>query len=809
MSIGIDLFPFGLSCLGSGNQSDYKSVKHGIIGIPPRINEPILWNEPHALRDSAQGQSISLTNAWSKFMEETGDVRKDDDSTKIHYLNYTRDRISKSSAEIIADAVKSNVPISNEKTVYTIDNNLNEFKQDTLLKALKNEVSGIELLWRPVAVAMDYLNSKGRENFKESEKLLIVDLDSYIPELTILKLKSHKNQLVPVRTLPKQNQRLFGDYSSYELKRKFVKKISNDNLVEEQLIYGPCSGDIFSFFESGYELEGDKKRDIFFRSGLTYKKFNLEEQWIQEIADFDVNNTDFQEVINIVRASEDYDTSDYILWNGFSCRIQKKEVFNEKESQLDHLAVARGAADYAHRLNQGLPTYLDTLPGLEIMSKVEGRGIELFTIIEAGEVEGGQPKYTPVPIERFRLEKETPVFTSVLRNSTDDTYKKLETRIPTHENDLPVIIKGMMKPAHGNAVVTIEGKSENKDIFGERNQIELDWKSMEPFEFTQYSGPSFYAVEGRIKGHQTYRDAAQECIDNQNGIFDRVNFDGGKVQFSKIHEPWGYKNPFGERINEPTRALFGAKDENDPIIDKLALGISNLIDETIYKESDRHKFLNYMFRYAPESFLDELRDLFSSDYPELHWSTVYAVGRTFYKPEDFELYVDFFLKNSVDTGYPSYPNKTYTKMYYWSYFRALCYYEETINIPVEKAEKVLSTINNIVRERSVEKWAPKQTFFERGYQAKREVENFKKYLLCSILFSLRFRKISSKFLDLGSSLFNEMENIVKNQIPPTDYPKTMFGSVQNDNLNDYVFRFLSKEETEDDLAAIKGLVTSI
>ena len=58
-----------------------------------------------------------------------------------------------------------------------------------------------------------------------------------------------------------------------------------------------------------------------------------------------------------------------------------------------------------------------------------------------------------------------------------------------------------------------------------------------------------------------------------------------------------------------------------------------------------------------------------------------------------------------------------------------------------------------------------QSFYEKGKWAKREVENFKKYLLCSILFSLRFRKISSKFLDLGSSLFNEMENIVKNQIP--------------------------------------------
>ena len=65
MFLGIDLFPYGLACSVTGSDSNYNSVRLGIVGIPPRTNESIIWDEPHALRDSRQGKYISLTNAWS------------------------------------------------------------------------------------------------------------------------------------------------------------------------------------------------------------------------------------------------------------------------------------------------------------------------------------------------------------------------------------------------------------------------------------------------------------------------------------------------------------------------------------------------------------------------------------------------------------------------------------------------------------------------------------------------------------------------------------------------------------------------
>ena len=61
-----------------------------------------------------------------------------------------------------------------------------------------------------------------------------------------------------------------------------------------------------------------------------------------------------------------------------------------------------------------------------------------------------------------------------------------------------------------------------------------------------------------------------------------------------------------------------------------------------------------MFRYAPEKFLVELRELYMSDNPDLNINTIYGVGRTFYSNKNFELFVDYFNKISSSHGYPVY-----------------------------------------------------------------------------------------------------------------------------------------------------------
>jgi hypothetical protein len=263
------------------------------------------------------------------------------------------------------------------------------------------------------------------------------------------------------------------------------------------------------------------------------------------------------------------------------------------------------------------------------------------------------------------------------------------------------------------------------------------------------------------------------------------------VQYSKLHGPWGFYCCCGNRLKRPQRAMFGALDEKNDEIEELAEGMADLIYSFETNNLNRHKYLNYMFRYAPESFRQELRGLFSSDIPDLNWNTVYGVGRVFYNTSDFELFVDFFLNKSEQYGYPAYPDGSYTDKYIWAFFRCLCYYEETNLIPLEKAEKVIKCIINFS-----------------AVPGSRQ-RNTPKFILSAILFSLRFRTNGRIFLNAGTSLRIEAEDVIKNRLPQIDYPPAMFGEPRSDKFNDYVLRFLLEEQTKEDIEALKGLITSM
>ena len=54
-----------------------------------------------------------------------------------------------------------------------------------------------------------------------------------------------------------------------------------------------------------------------------------------------------------------------------------------------------------------------------------------------------------------------------------------------------------------------------------------------------------------------------------------------------------------------------------------------------------------------------------------------------------------------------------------------------------------------------------------------------------------------------------MKEVIFEKLPQIPYPPAMFQTPRSDKLNDYVYRFLCKDETEDDLGALQGLITSM
>ncbi|MBT3750103.1 MAG: hypothetical protein HOG34_14070, partial [Bacteroidetes bacterium] len=245
------------------------------------------------------------------------------------------------------------------------------------------------------------------------------------------------------------------------------------------------------------------------------------------------------------------------------------------------------------------------------------------------------------------------------------------------------------------------------------------------------------------------------------------------------------------------RALFGALEEEDPEIQALADAIGSHITSTVTGAQNRHKYLNYMFRYAPESFREELREIYRSPNPNLNWNTIYAVGRTFFRRADYEIFLDFLIRKSTNSGYPANYSSDEIAAMYWSFFRCLCYYEDSAFAPRSKVEDVLNTIHNYSLHCSEHGWPG-------GQRA-----NVIKYLLSGILFSLRLRKPHRNFLAKDSDLYNKMETTINNCLPRIQYPPTMFSEPQPDYLNDFVFRFLAEESTEQDLSALQGLVVSM
>jgi hypothetical protein len=790
MAFGIDIIADGLISAGVGTHTGWEMTNHGIIGLIPRQNEPLIWNNPRAIRSSTLGPYISLTDAWSKFMiSERGE-------SKCSWNNSEGYSDEPPAVNLIADAIKQNIPISTlENTAIAIDNTMNEFQQDSLLRGFKYlGFTKVELLWRPIAICLYILNQVGRENFNEFDKIAIADFDSYYPELTILTLKylsddtDKKNGLVPLRNLPQENNFLGSTYNTYKLKRDFISFNFNDSNTIEQLQCGPFSSEFFAF------LDSDNYKECFIEKNLSYKKLNFDNVWQNDIAKHSLDKISFESMMKKIRNNEEYKSATYKVLNGFPARVQDLSLFSSDENLVDKKAVAEGAADYMQRRLDGKATYLDTLPGLEIFSNLDDGGYKFFRLIDKGEVEGGKRKRMGEKLPGFNLEQDTETFNSVLRDMTTEKTKILQTSIPPHDYDyhVPLLINAEMTPANGHAIVTIEGDSDHKDVFGRKRRIQLNWKSMNNYEIPEnYSGPEVYPVRGRIGDDEECRNIVREHVSNSAGMYFSYTYRNRQVKYQVLHGPWGYFDPWRQPLGEPTRAMFGAHLEEDDEIQVLSDGVSKLIYDFETNIKNRHKYLNYMFRYAPESFREELRNLYSSENPDLNWNTVYGVGRVFYKATDFELFVDFFLNKSEQYGYPAYPDGGYTDKYIWAFFRCLCYYEETNLIPLEKAEKVIKCIINFS-----------------AIPGSRQ-RNTPKFILSAILFSLRFRTNGRAFLSAGTQLRLDVEDLIQNTLPQIDYPPAMFSDVRPDKLNDFVYRFLNEEQKDEDIEALKGLITSM
>jgi hypothetical protein len=198
------------------------------------------------------------------------------------------------------------------------------------------------------------------------------------------------------------------------------------------------------------------------------------------------------------------------------------------------------------------------------------------------------------------------------------------------------------------------------------------------------------------------------------------------------------------------------------------------------------KLLGFMYSYSPDAFVQNLAKSFREQNVGFQ-NQVIAAGRVFSCKDDFEVFVDSF---KDEDPYPS----DYTKWYFWSFMRCLCYYAGPARLPAEKASAVYCQLRNYLVARVA--------------QAGDQVT--KKYALCAVLFGLRIRELDPDFLGENDDLRKELVAVISDMHTQLPFPPTMFRGTDmipnpGDNLNRYVIRFLKYEETAEDRVVAGGL----
>ena len=758
-------------------------------GIAPcRTHAPnFIWSNKRVQNQTAYEGVISFEQAWSSYLSENDNI-----------FTYTVEdqELSKPWDAMIAEAFQKLIKTTSGKTAIAVDNSFSEDQQGQLLSiSSRGYLSNVDLLWRPVAITLDFLDRNPDSNLSGETKLLIVDAESSYPEATILELRTVDGYLIPLRKFFRKEDALSFPLSTIKASRKLALKLADLNEEKANYLQGGEFLADFACFRNG-----DQISDTWIKKNHRFEPFKFS----KTLAELLEEKNPFGGLVAECRQRAEECDADIILWHGWPIRC-RKDLNRKTDYVMPADSVALGAKRYAERVEAGLPSYLELLPELEIYSKNHKTNhLEFFTIIEEKEYPGGR-KISIDPINDFDIQKGIKSLPVILRRSDWGNVRKVEfDDLPEIEENAPITITGQLVPGQGHLGLRMSSRDGRENLFGEKRHIDINWDTMEDFNLPGPSpekcSPDVYPIDGRVFDEED--PEIRQCLRDvvKSGSLDMiVNYHGHSVSFLKILVPWGYHWPWnqGQRgsptCNQPTRGVFGPNYIKDEEIDQLAKELAGIISTKDPKT--RHKLLNYMFIYTPESFVQELRNIYSTPVTELpanaiNTNTAYAVGRVFHTPADMELFFKFLINSSNDNGWPEHPTNAYTMIYFWSVFRCLCYYKETSRIDSSLATGVCQRICNYMNNGAASQSALK-------------------YCLCALLFMTRIREHDPSFLEPSGELVDRVIQTIE-AMRPIKFPPAMgLNGNDGDNLSQFTLRFIKKEVTDEDFSALEGLVTSM
>ncbi len=153
-------------------------------------------------------------------------------------------------------------------------------------------------------------------------------------------------------------------------------------------------------------------------------------------------------------------------------------------SDLPHGIASQGAALYAARLQAGLPTYLDTLPRLQLVVKQNGEPTWIDLLDEEHRfVEGGKLWKRKDEVKNLEIPPNSTELTLAVHHEEYKNVREVTAALPgSVDQKERVRLAVAMEPAQGNA--RVEVLPETAGLFGTK-RVSVNWRRMTVFKDEQ------------------------------------------------------------------------------------------------------------------------------------------------------------------------------------------------------------------------------------------------------------------------------------------------------------------------------------
>ena len=373
-----------------------------------------------------------------------------------------------------------------EDLVVAIPDTLDEMGQEDLLRSFGSARDRVQLVWRPVAAAMRWLGALGTDfRIGRNDWMLVVYLGPDLFEVTSFALMHDKETgyPVPVRSRGRRGSALTGmDWawsccSGDTVGEKWQQMMRFPEVWESLTRRGGTQGSryVWSLADGSWDLWKPERDLRPWQSArareCTWISDQLGRKNVQESPSWDAML--YAAVQNeVAKRGRDARIRGVVIcgplvpqerprWlDGRTCAGMLSLSRGPRPdtiwlpSRMEPDIVAEGAKLYGERLRDDLPTYLDTLPGLKIMTEDRRKHRLWQSLVDAATCKGGK-EYTN-EVEGFSYQKRHSSLTAYLKKDTEEKFRCEEVPFPfVPASDIPIVMHVRMKPASGLAQVRL------------------------------------------------------------------------------------------------------------------------------------------------------------------------------------------------------------------------------------------------------------------------------------------------------------------------------------------------------------------